>query len=143
MACISQLARRGGGQGVGHSIEQSGAEARGVAPRPVEQAVGLVWMLVERERPALRQVVAAGGQTQVRPDLRETRPSQIDQAQWSARSYTGELAHGEVTRREEPMTQPTPKRLDECAVDIGGHVQDAVLARWCIETIACRPPEVE
>ena len=111
--------------------------------RAVQQAIGLVRVLVECERPALREIVAAIGESIVRADPRQARPLQIHQPQRATLKNLAKRPGRYACQCESSSTELAAETLDECTVDAFCDVEDTILIGRGVEAIEAGPAEVD
>jgi hypothetical protein len=112
-------------------------------PKPIEQTVWLVRVLVEGERPALGQAKAAGGQAPIGSNLRQTWSCDVDKAEGSALIHLGERPGSHAIGFDACLAELPTERLDERAVRISCDVENAVLCGRSIETVEAGTAEAE
>lgn len=110
-------------------------------PGAVEGAVGLVGMLVEGERPALRQVVVGGHEASIRADLRQPGAGEVNQSKGPTLTDLGQCSTREPRPTDTPFAELSAKCLNERPVGIYSEVQDTVRVVRRVEAVRAGSPK--
>src|SRR4051812_5706217 len=140
---IRERSKIGRGQSSSRSVEDRHTEAFRIVARAVEQAVGLLWIPVEYERPALRREIAACAQAVVGAYPVQARAGQIDKPKGPTLDDLSEYPGCETCHGERSLPQLPSERLDECRLEVGGYIEGAILPRRSIKAIESAVAEVE
>src|SRR5262249_15188837 len=123
-------------------VEQGRAKPAGVVAGWIDHAVGMRGMVVETERPALRDPVVARGQAAVGLEPRQPRARQGHQMNPPSPTDTRQPARLEP-RPVDQTSASAAKGFDECAKLVARHVQNAEFLPGRIEPELAGASEVE